>query len=61
MKLYRIVDPDQNYISPWSSDYSVIEDYLNDCDYSVFVETMTVLDYETELDEIYNELDEICK
>lgn len=61
MKLYRIVDSNQNYISPWTSDYSVIENYLNDCDYSIFVETMIVLDYETKLDEIYKELDEIYK
>ena len=61
MKIYRIVDSNQNYISPWTSDYAVIEDYHNDCDYSIFVETMTVLDYETGLDEIYKELDEIYK
>lgn len=61
MNLYRIVNSDQNYISPWTSDYAFIEDYLNDCHYSIFVETMTVLDYETKLDEIYKELDEIYK
>lgn len=53
MKLYRVIDLDQEYISPWTSDYSFIEDYLTDCDYSIFVETMTVLDFETKLDEIY--------
>ena len=34
MKRYRVVDPNQNYISPWTSDYLFIEDYLDNCDYS---------------------------
>ena len=29
MKLYRIVDKSQDNITHWTSDYSLIEDYLN--------------------------------
>lgn len=63
MKLYRIVDPDQNYISPWTSDYSLIQDDLNSyrCSFSdyndkdrIFVESITVPDdIEPELEEAY--------
>ena len=63
MKLYRIVDSSQDYTSPWTSDYSLIQDDLNDyrCSFSdyldkdrIFVESVTIPnDIEPELEEAY--------
>ena len=62
MKLYRIVDETNECKSPWTSDYSVIENQLdgyrwNYNDYKdkdrIFVESMTVVDTEIELNEVY--------
>lgn len=62
MKLYRIVDEANEYTSPWTTNYSVIENQLdgyrwNYNDYKdkdrIFVESMTVVDTEIELNEVY--------
>lgn len=63
MKLYRIVDDANKDSSPWVSDYSFIEDYIDKyrwCSDSyddkdrIFVESMTVPDgIEPELEEVY--------
>ena len=63
MKLYRIVDSSQDYTTPWTSDYSLIQDELDNYRYSfsdyldkdrIFVESMTIPDdIEPELDEAY--------
>lgn len=62
MKLYRIVDKANDNTSPWMSDYSLIEEYINRyrwCSDSynnkdrIFVESMTVVDIEPELEEAY--------
>lgn len=63
MKLYRIVDSSQDYTSPWTNDYSLIQDDLNGyrCSFSdyldkdrIFVESMTIPDdIEPELEEAY--------
>lgn len=64
MKLYRIVDSSQDYTSPWTSDYSLIQDDLNGyrCSFSdyldkdrIFVESVTIPEesLEPELEEAY--------
>lgn len=64
MKLYRIVDSSQDYTSPWTSDYSLIEDELDNyrCSFSdyrdkdrIFVESVTIPEesLEPELEEAY--------
>ena len=62
MKLYRIVDDSCNYTSPWISDYSVIENQLDRYRWNynnyrdkdrIFVESMTIIDAEIELEEVY--------
>lgn len=63
MKLYRIVDKNQNYTMHWTYDYSIIQHYLNNqayysSDYKnkdrIFVESMTIPDnIEPELEEAY--------
>lgn len=62
MKLYRIVDDANKNKSPWMSDHSLIEEYINRyrwCSDSyndkdrIFVESMTVSDIEPELEEAY--------
>ena len=63
MKLYRIVDDANKDSSPWVSDYSFIEDYIDKyrwCSDSyddkdrIFVESMTIPDdIEPELKEVY--------
>ena len=62
MKLYRVVDNANDNTSPWTSDHSLIEEYINGYrwnynDYKdkdrIFVESMTVVDTEIELNEVY--------
>ena len=63
MKLYRIVDNANKHTSPWTSDYSLIQDELDNyrCSFSdyldkdrIFVESVTIPDdIEPELDEVY--------
>lgn len=63
MKLYRIVDDANKHTSPWTNDYSLIEDELDNyrCSFSdyldkdrIFVESMTIPDnIEPELEEVY--------
>jgi hypothetical protein len=63
MKLYRIVDKSQDNITHWTSDYSLIEDYLKGYSYCssaynnkdrIFVESITIPDnLEPELEEAY--------
>lgn len=63
MKLYRIMDKANDNTSPWTSDYSLIEDELDNyrCSFSdyrdkdlIFVKSMTIPDnIEPELDEVY--------
>lgn len=64
MKLYRIVDDANKYASPWTTDYSLIQDELDNyrCSFSdyldkdrIFVESVTIPEesLETELEEAY--------
>lgn len=63
MKLYRIVDKNQNYTMHWTCDYPIIQHYLNNQAYyssnyknkdRIFVESMTIPDdIEPELKEVY--------
>lgn len=64
MKLYRIVDKSQDNITHWTSDYSLIEDYLKGYSYCssaynnkdrIFVESVTIPEeiLEPELEEVY--------
>lgn len=64
MKLYRIMDKANDNTSPWTSDYSLIEDELDNyrCSFSdyrdkdrIFVESITIPEesLEPELEEAY--------
>lgn len=62
MKLYRIVDETNECKSPWTSDYSVIKNQLDGYRWNynnyhdkdrIFVESMTIIDAEIELEEVY--------
>lgn len=63
MKLYRVVDDANKYASPWTTDYSLIQDELDNyrCSFSdyldkdrIFVESMTIPDdFEPEINEVY--------
>lgn len=62
MKLYRIVDETNGCKSPWTSDYSVIKNQLDGYRWNynnhrdkdrIFVESMTIIDAEIELEEVY--------
>ena len=62
MKLYRIVDKANDNTSPWTSDHSLIDHYINGYRWCydnykdkdrIFVESITVPDIEPELEEVY--------
>lgn len=62
MKLYRVVDDANDNTSPWTSDHSLIEEYINGYRWCfdsyndkdrIFVESMTAVDVEPELEEAY--------
>lgn len=63
MKLYRVVDDANKYASSWTTDYSLIQDELDNyrCSFSdyldkdrIFVESMTIPDdFEPEINEVY--------